>query len=62
MIYKFITEEIGTTLEVSEYDKKVLLNVKTDNGENITIPINKKQLYNLIGCLHSIQTNINKIK
>jgi hypothetical protein len=54
MIYKFNNE--SDTLEVEPINNGVSLWI---NGEE-RIDLSKKELYSLIGALHSIQTNLKK--
>ncbi len=61
MIYKFYQEGNDTNLEVSQSDytgSKIILKIQGHSEEHISL--NKNQLYDLIGALHSLQTKINK--
>jgi len=61
MIYTF--KDSSKKLEVSQSDytgSKVVLNIENQNGGSQNYALNKNQLYDLIGALHSIQTKIKK--
>lgn len=61
MIYKFKDEKNLNSLEVSVLDKKqALITTKDGGGNGLVFALDSVQLYNLIGALHSIQTNIKK--
>jgi len=63
MIYKFYQETDDICLEVSQSNytgTKVILNIQGHN--EVQIALNKDQLYDLIGALHSLQTKIKNIK
>ncbi len=56
MIYKFISIE-NANLEVSSIPEHVLFSFK-DNKESVQIALNKDQIYNLIGALHSLKSKM----
>ena len=61
MIYKFQDEKNLNNLEVSILDKKMaLLTIKNSDVDGLVFALNSEQLYNLIGVLHSVKTNIKK--
>ena len=63
MIYKFKSkEEINgkfSYLELSKQNSDMLVNINTED-DNFSFTISKETLYNVIGSMHSIQTNIRK--
>ena len=63
MIYKFKSKEEFNGehgyLELSKENDKLLLSVNV-NGKETLLTLNKETLYNVIGAMHSIQTNIKK--
>jgi hypothetical protein len=64
MVYKFEEEhDPQNSLEVSQTNYRgtnVLLKIENMGFQQIVL--NKEQLYNLIGALHSLQSKINKIQ
>ncbi len=63
MIYKFYQENDDVNLELSQSDytgKNAILKILGHFTEQICL--NKHQLYDLIGALHSLQTKINKLQ
>ena len=64
MVYKFEEEnDPQNSLEVSQSNykgTKVILKIENMCFQQISL--NKEQLYNLIGALHSLQSKINKIE
>lgn len=65
MIYKFETTDSNGSadnyLEVQQYESALLLTVTNpyDSPDNaLEIHLNKSQLYDLIGALHSLQTKM----
>jgi len=64
MVYKFEEEhDPQKSLEVSQSNytgRNVILKIESMDFQQITL--NREQLYNLIGALHSLQTKINKIQ
>ena len=61
MIYKFQDEKNLNNLEVSVFNKKqALITVKDSDTSGLIFALDSDQLYNLIGALHSVQTNIKK--
>ena len=62
MIYKFEElEDKNETLEVSGSLTAVFLEI-VSGGETNTIALDKDQLYDLIGALHSIQSKLKEIQ
>ena len=64
MVYKFEQEnDKQKILEVSQSNyngTNVIIKIQSMDFEQIAL--NKKQLYDLIGALHSLQSRINKIQ
>lgn len=63
MIYKFIEESGNVSLEFEQVGNdtiKVRLEEIHPEGNEIDLSLNTKQLYDLIGALHSIQAKIKK--
>ena len=63
MIYKFIEESGNVSVEFEQVGNdtiKILLEEIHPEGNEIDLSLNTKQLYDLIGALHSIQAKIQK--
>jgi hypothetical protein len=64
MVYKFQQEnDTQKSLEISQSNykgSKIILKIQSINFKQIAL--NKQQLYDLIGALHSLQSKINKIQ
>ena len=59
MIYKIETRV--DNLEVTLIEKEILLTLKSPEGGEMTSILDKNQLYDLIGVLHSLQAKL-KVK
>jgi len=63
MVYKFNNYENLKSLEIEEnYWNSISITIKDSDNNNQSIIINTNQLYDLIGCLHSLKGKLDKYK
>lgn len=61
MIYKFNTDDESVNLEIEQSGDQVLLTISDLDSEYCpSVTLEKEALYDIIGCLHSIQSKIKK--